>query len=239
MQRSLKILVGFECSGAVRTALRRLGHNAISCDFHATELPGPHIQDDVFNHVNGDWDMGIFFPTCTFMCNSSQKHLYTGMKKNEAGDNLCPERWAKMEKSATEFRYLDEELEYPRAIENPVMHGHAKSIIGRAQDQIIQPYNFGDRSTKGTCLWLTDLEPLYHTTPWLKPPTDREERKAWEGVWRASQNADRAKDRSRTFQGIADAMAEQWAGWAHGLDAALIRADQAMLEVTSAYRMAA
>lgn len=237
--RSLKIIVGFESSGVVRTALRRLGHDAISVDFLPTELPGPHIQDDVYNHVRGDWDMGIFFPTCTFMCNSSQKHLYEGMKANEAKDNFCPERWAKMEKSALEFRFLDEELDYPRAIENPIMHGHAKSIIGRKQDQVIHPYNFGHRQMKSTCLWLTDLEPLEHTTPWLKPPTDKEEKKKWEDNWRASQRADRWRDRSRTFEGIGDAMAMQWAGWATGLQAAMIRADQAMLEVTSAYRMAA
>jgi len=237
--RSLKILVGFESSGVVRSALRRLGHDAISCDFLASELPGPHIQDDVFNHVRGDWDMGIFFPTCTYMCNSSQKHLYIGKKKNEAGDNFCPDRWAKMEKSAREFRFLDEELDYPRAIENPVMHGHAKSIVGRKQDQIIHPYNFGHRQMKSTCLWLTDLPPLQHTTPWLKPPTDPEEKKAWEAIWRASEGEDRWRDRSRTFEGVADAMALQWAGWATGLQAAMIRADQALLEVTSAYRMAA
>lgn len=234
--RSLKILVGFESSGVVRTALRRLGHDAISCDFLPTELPGPHIQDDVYNHVDGDWDMGIFFPTCTYMCNSSQKHLYIGGKSE---NGLCPDRWEKMEKSANEFRYLDEELSYPRAIENPIMHGHAKSIIGRKQSQVIHPYNFGHRQMKSTCLWLTDLEPLEHTTPWLKPPTDREEKKLWEANWRASESADRWRDRSRTFDGIGEAMAVQWAGWATGISAALIRADQAMLEVTSAYRMAA
>jgi len=237
--RSLRIIVGFESSGAVRTALRRLGHDAISCDFFPSELPGPHIQDDVYNHVNGDWDMGIFFPTCTFMCNSSQKHLYIGQKKDETGENYCPERWAKMEKSATEFRYLDEELEYPRAIENPIMHGHAKSIIGRAQTQVIHPYNFGHRQTKSTCLWLTDLEPLEHTTPWLKPPTDPEEKKKWEDIWRAPEGPDRWRERSRTFEGIAEAMALQWAGRATGRQAAMIRADQAMMEVTSAMRLAA
>ncbi len=234
--RSLKIIVGFESSGVVRTALRRLGHDAVSVDFLPTELPGPHIQDDVYNHVRGDWDLGIFFPTCTFMCNSGLKHLYKGMKKE---NGICPERWEKMEKSAREFRFLDEELDYPHAIENPVMMGEAKSIIGRAQDQIIHPYNFGHRQMKSTCLWLTDLEPLEHTTPWLKPPTDREEKKRWEDNWRASQRADRWRDRSRTFEGIADAMALQWAEWATGLQASIIRADQAMLEVTSAYRMAA
>lgn len=237
--RPLKILVGFESSGIVRTALRRLGHDAISCDLLDSELPGPHLKCDVYDIVQDDWDMGIFFPTCTFMCNSAQKHLYTGMKANEAGDNFCPERWEKMEKSAREFRFLDEELDYPRAIENPIMHGHAKSIVGRKQDQVIHPYNFGHRQTKSTCLWLTDLEPLEHTTPWLKPPTDPEEKKKWEAIWRASEGADRWRDRSRTFEGIADAMALQWAGWATGVQAAVIRAGQAMLEVTSAYRMAA
>lgn len=183
--------------------------------------------------------MGIFFPTCTYMCNSSQKHLYTGMKANEAKDNFCKVRWDKMARSAHEFRKLDEELEYPHAIENPIMHGHAKSIIGRKQDQVIHPYNFGHRQMKSTCLWLTDLEPLEHTTPWLKPPTDFHEKKKWEDNWRASQTADRWKDRSRTFEGIGDAMALQWAGWATGVEAAMIRAGQAMLEVTSVYQRAA
>jgi hypothetical protein len=147
--RSLKIIVGFESSGVVRTALRRLGHDAVSVDFLPSELPGPHIQDDVHNHAGGDWDMGIFFPTCTFMCNSSQKHLYVG---GHSDNGICPKRWKNMLKSAQEFRHLDENLDYPHAIENPIMHGHAKSIIGRKQDQVIHPYNFGHRQMKSTYL---------------------------------------------------------------------------------------
>lgn len=227
--RSLNVLIGMESSGVIRSAFRRLGHNAVSCDFLPSELPGPHYQGDVWDIAFDDWDLGIFHPTCTFMCNSSNKHLYIGKKKENGRE---PERWKKMEISAEEFRRLDQDLDYPRAIENPIMHSHAREIIGRGQDQLFQLYHFGHREMKGTCLWLRKLKPLTHTTPWLKPPSDPEERKKWQKVHRASPGPERWKDRSRTRQGPADAMAAQWGGWATGIQAALVRADQAMIDLT-------
>lgn len=228
--RSLRVLIGYESSGITRTAFRRLGHDAVSCDLLATELPGPHYQGNVWDIIRDRWDLGIFHPTCTFMCNSSSKHLYIGKKKSGGID---PQRWRDMEKSAEEFRELDCDLDYPRAIENPIMLPYPKEIIGRGQDQIVQPYNFGHREMKATCYWLRGLKPLVHTTPDLRPPDDPEERKEWQKVHRATPSANRWRDRSRTYEGIAEAMARQWGGWATGLNAALIRAEQAITEVTS------
>lgn len=238
--RSLNVLIGMESSGVVRSAFRRLGHNAVSCDFLATELPGPHYQGNVWDIIHSApafgverWDLGIFHPTCTNMCNSGSKHLYIGKKKENGPDE---ERWNAMRRDAEHFRRLDQEPDYPHAIENPIMLPYAKEIIGRGQDQLFQLYHFGHKEMKANCLWLTDLPPLIKTTPDWKPPADPIERRKWAVVHRASPGPDRWKDRSRTRQGPADAMAAQWGGWATGFRAALIRADQAMIdlmEVTS------
>jgi hypothetical protein len=232
--RSLNVLIGMESSGVIRSAFRRLGHNAVSCDFLASELPGPHLQCDVFDVAfDRRWDLGIFHPDCTNMCNSSSKHLYIGKKKI---NGRYEPRWRKLERDAKQFRRLDQEIPYPHAIENPIMLPYAKEIIGRGQDQLFQLYHFGHKEMKGNCLWLTKLPKLVFTTPDWKPPKDPEERKKWATIHRASPGPDRWKDRSRTRQGPADAMAMQWGGWATGIEASLIRADQAiidLMEVTS------
>lgn len=231
--RSLNVLIGMESSGVIRSAFRRLGHNAVSCDFLPSELPGPHLQCDVWDVIHDPWDLGIFHPTCTNMCNSSSKHLYIGKKKENGREE---NRWGGMEADAEHFRRLDQEPQYPHAIENPIMLPYAKEIIGRGQDQLFQLYHFGHKEMKANCLWLTKLPKLVATTPDWRPPKDPIERRKWAKVHRASPGPDRWKDRSRTRQGPADAMALQWGGWATGLQAALIRADQAiidLMEVTS------
>ncbi len=159
----MRVIIGGETSGKVRDAFRRLGHDAVSCDFWPTDVPGPHYQGNYWDIARSEeWDLGIFHPTCTFMCNSGVHHLHT-----EEG------RWDKMVESAEDFKRLLE-LPYPLAVENPIMHGYAKEIIGRHQDQTVQPWMFGHEETKATCFWLNDLPPLRPTNDLGPPP--REER---------------------------------------------------------------
>lgn len=180
----MKILVGCEFSGTVREAFRKRGHDAVSCDVIPSELPGPHIQGDVLEQLRGGWDMLIVFPPCTHLAVSGARHFYR-----------------KAEEQAEALMFVKELLEAPVpkiALENPV------SIISswfRPPDQIIQPWQFGHGETKTTCLWLKGL-PLLQPTNIVDGRVPR--------VHRESPGADRWKRRSRTYQGIADAMAEQW-----------------------------
>lgn len=194
----MKILVACEYSGRVRDAFIAMGHDAISCDLLPTETEGPHYQGDVFDIINNGFDMMIAHPPCTYLANSGAKHLYAGMKK-ENGRN--EDRWQKMKEGAVFFkRLLDADI--PKiAIENPIMIGHAKKIIGQSQSQVIQPWQFGHGETKATCLWLKGL-------PKLQPTDIVEGREA--RVHMLPPSEDRWKLRSTTYQGIANAMAQQW-----------------------------
>lgn len=194
----MRVLVGCEFSGKVRDTFIARGHDAMSCDLLPTEAPGPHHQGDIAGILGDRWDMLIAFPTCTYMANSGSKHLYKGMKKTNGIDQ---ERWRSMEAAAAFFRKLWG-CKIPQiAIENPIMHGHAKTLIGVSQTQIIQPWQFGHGETKATCLWLKNL-------PLLQPTNIVSGREA--RIHRMPPSKDRGKKRSTTYQGIADAMAEQW-----------------------------
>jgi hypothetical protein len=202
----MRVLVACEYSGTVRDAFIAQGHDAMSCDILATERPGPHHEGDVREVLADDWDLVIAHPPCTYLCNSGVRWLYT-----EDG------RWEKLDEAAEFFRlFLDADC--PRVcIENPVMSSHAiKRIGGVKQSQSVQPYEFGHPESKRTCFWLRGLPALR--------PTDILERPAC-GHW-ANQSSktggnggkmpieprtpDRWKLRSATYQGIADAMADQW-----------------------------
>ncbi len=186
----MKILIACEYSGRVRDAFTKLGHNAISCDLLPTETPGKHYQGDVFDIIDAGFDMMIAHPPCTYLCNSGVSWLH----KDES-------RWGKMRDGAEFFKRLLDCSIARIAIENPIMHKYSKEIIGKSQSQIIQPWQFGHGETKATCLWLKGL-------PILKPSeivSGREQR-----LHRLPPSKDRAKLRSLTYQGIADAMADQW-----------------------------
>ena len=184
-----RILIACEFSGRVREAFRRKGWDAWSCDLLPTEIPGQHIQGDVLPHLMDGWDMLIAHPPCTRLCNSGVRWL--------AERNL----WQEMREGAEFFkRFLDCDIPI-KAIENPIPHRYALEIIGRKYDQIIQPWQFGHGETKATCLWLDKLPPLTPT----KIVAGREQR-----VFSLPPGQDRAKIRSTTYQGIADAMAAQW-----------------------------
>lgn len=196
----MRVLVACEFSGIVRDAFLAKGHDAVSCDLLPTERSGPHIQGDVLEVIGGRWDMMIFHWPCTRLCNSGVRWLYGGR-----GNTRDASRWKAMERDAQMFRrLLDSEI--PKiAGENPIPHRYAKEIMGD-YNQVIQPWQFGHGETKATCLWLKNL-------PHLKPTRIVSGRLP--RVHHASPGPERWKERSRTFPGIAEAMATQWTHHQH------------------------
>lgn len=187
----MKILIGCEFSGIVREEFRKLGHDAWSCDLLDTEIPGNHIKGDVLRILEDGWDMLIAHPPCFRLCNSGVRWLQER------------DLWEELDESAYFFRrFLNAPIEKV-AVENPIPHKYAIDRIGRKYDQIIQPWMFGHGETKATCLWLKNLPLLYPT----KIVDGRKGRVHYE-----SPGPDRWKNRSRTLQGIAKAMAKQWGG---------------------------
>ncbi len=184
-----RLLNGCAKSKFIADAFEAMGWEAWTCDILPAEGPGNHIQDDVLNHLDDGWDMAIFHPDCTRLCNSGVRWLHER-----------PELWEDLRKSAKFFnKLLDAKI--PRKVtENPIQHKYARALI-RKYDQIIQPWWFGEGETKATCLWLENL-------PLLKPTNIVDGRYA--RVHREPPSKDRQENRSRTCKGIADAMAEQW-----------------------------
>jgi hypothetical protein len=171
-----------------------------------------HIQGDVLDQLNKGWDFAIFHPPCTFLANSSSKHLYIDGDKAKGRD---PERWRGLRDGAAFFKALWEAPIPVVAYENPIMLGYAKDLIGCGkQTQIIQPWMWGDPATKRTCLWLRDLprlEPDFPTWEHLRkhlglPPGAKPKPE----VHFAAPGPNRGKIRSMTYPGIARAMAQQW-----------------------------
>lgn len=184
----MKVLVGCEFSGIVREAFKKRGHLAVSCDLYndsEIESDGHHIRSDIRYFLKaGMWDLGIFFPPCDHLCVSGA-------------------RWFKM-KAGLQEQALDLIARLmlapiPKiAIENPI--GVISSRI-RKPDQIVQPWQFGHGETKTTCLWLKNL-------PKLKPTKIVEGRE--QRIHHMAPGPQRGRERSRTYQGIAEAMAAQW-----------------------------
>ena len=184
----MRVLVACEYSGIVRDAFIARGHDAMSCDILPTESPGPHYQGDVRDVLYDDWDLVIAHPPCTRLTLAGVRWLHER--------NL----WHELDSACAFFRLFMGSA--PRvAIENPLPHGHATRRIGRAYDQRVQPWQFGHGETKGICLWLENL-------PRLAPTDIVEGREA--RVHRCPPGPERAKIRSRFFEGVAAAMAEQW-----------------------------
>lgn len=184
----MRVLVACEYSGRVRDAFIARGHDTLSCDLLDTEAPGPHYKGDVRDVIDLGWDLMICHPPCTHLAVSGARHFAA---KQASG----------VQDEALDFVRLLLASPIPRiALENPV------SIISsrvRKPDQIIQPWQFGHGETKATCLWLKGLPPLVPTAI----VDGREPR-----VHRTAPSPDRWKERSRTYPGIAAAMAAQWGG---------------------------
>ena len=184
----MRVLVACEYSGRVRDAFTALGHDAMSCDLLPTDAFGKHYQGDVFDIINDGWDLMIAHPPCTHLAVSGARHFAA---KQASG--------IQQEALAFVQRLLNAPIA-KIALENPI------SIISsriRKPDQIIQPWQFGHGETKATCLWLKGL-------PLLKPTNIVEGREA--KVHKMPPSPDRWKLRSTTYQGIANAMAQQWGG---------------------------
>jgi hypothetical protein len=182
----VRVLVACEYSGTVRDAFAARGHDAWSCDLLPTERLGNHIHGDVLQHLHRNWDLMIAHPPCTHLAVSGARWFKD--KQIEQAEAL-------------DFVHLLMDAPIPRiALENPI------SIISsriRKPDQIIQPWQFGHGETKATCLWLKNLPKLL----WTNIVEGREAR-----IHKMPPGPDRWKERSRTFEGIAQAMAEQWGG---------------------------
>jgi hypothetical protein len=188
----VRIIVGCECSGIVRDAFRRVGHDAWSCDLKPCEKGSKyHIRGDVRKYAMDEWDAGIFHPVCKRLANSGVRWLHERSLWDELDE-------------ATEFFNFFLQLDHiPKtATENPIQHKLARARI-RKYDQIIQPTDFGHTTRKATCLWLKGFEPLQPT--WKIP------KEFWtHEIHQEPPGEEREANRSRTFQGIALAMAMQW-----------------------------
>jgi hypothetical protein len=216
----MRVAVVCESSGRIREEFAARGHDAWSCDLKPTEIPGQHHEGDVFDFLkqSDPFDLMIAHPPCTYLCNSGVRWLYKNGKKqviNAEGDlNWDYERLKKMEDGARFFLYLREVARFRNphikmAFENPVPHLHAAIRIGWA-NQYVQPWWFGDPAFKATGLWLHKLPPLVPTNKLVPPKPGTKEHKEWSIIHRASPGPNRSEDRSRTFPGMAVAMAEQW-----------------------------
>lgn len=182
----MKTLIACEYSGIVRHELTKLGWDAISCDFLPTEIPGKHYQGDVTDILYDNWDLIIAFPPCTHLSVSGARYF-----KEKIADG-------RQQKAIDFFMLFARHPCKYIAIENPI---GIMSSIWRKPNQIVQPWQFGHGETKATCLWLKNL-PNLKTVDIVEGRVQR--------IWKMPPSPDRAKERSRTYSGIAKAMAEQW-----------------------------
>lgn len=204
----MKVLVACEYSGTVRDAFRKLGHDAWSCDIIPTDAdPAYHIQGDVLEILDQGWDMMIAHPPCTYLTAAGNKWF-----KPEYKDRF-PRRMEQMKEAAEFFIKLVNTQIDKIAIENPI--GRMSSIY-RKPDQIIQPYQFGHPVRKSTCLWLKNLPALIPTNIVDYEidvfPSGNRQSKWHTETGHIKDKQERSKARSKTFPGIAQAMAEQWGG---------------------------
>lgn len=224
-------LIGCETSGVVRRAFAALGHDVWSCDLlPAEDRSNRHIIGDVRDYLNEGWDfLAVMHPPRTRLCNSGVRWLFEPPTKLDAStyaptiaqaylawtrEQRLAFMWDELEKGAELFSACLNAPIDKIAVENPVMHRHARARITnyRPATQTVQPWWFGDAAFKATGLYLKNLNPLEPTNKLTPPKPGTAEHKAWSQVHRASPGPDRWKIRSRTYQGIADAMAMQWGG---------------------------
>ena len=210
----MKVLIACEESQAVTKEFRALGHDAYSCDILPCSGGHPewHLQGDVFKYINQGWDLMIAHPPCTFLAVSGARHLY-----NKDG-TINVERERERDLALVFVQKLMNVNIEKIAIENPI------SVISshiRKPDQIIQPYMFGDSASKSTCLWLKGLPKLKPTNivdkgafmEWIDKKTGKVKRQAlwyYQALQQAKTPQERRTLRSKTFKGIAEAMANQW-----------------------------
>lgn len=186
-------MVACEFSGVVRDAFLRRGISAISCDYLPSRSPGPHIIGDIRDQNLSEYDLLIAFPPCTHLAVSGARWFKDKKQEQEEALNF--------------IRFLLGAPVAKIALENPI--GIISSRI-RKPDQIIQPWQFGHPESKATCLWLKDLPPLQPTKILEKPAKGYWDNQTPSGQNKLGPSATRWMERSKTYQGIAEAMAEQW-----------------------------
>lgn len=231
----MKVLIACEFTGTVRRQFAAMGHDAWSCDLlPSADRSNKHLIGDVRQFIGpgNDWDLlMVAHPPCTRLCNSGVRWLTGEPPSKLTPYHHTPEECAwyatasRDERKAFMWQALDKgaalfsdmlNAPVPRiCVENPVMHEYAKARIANYVEftQSVQPYQFGHRETKRTCLWLKGLPPLVATTPWLEDEykaLSEDERRKWARVHNAPRNDQRWAERSKFFDGIAKAMAEQW-----------------------------
>lgn len=184
----MRVLVACESSGTVRDAFIRSGHDAMSCDLLPTDSQGPHYQGDVFDVIDYPWELMIGHPPCTHLSVSGARHFEA--KRMDGRQQAAVSFFMRLIRQSAHISMV--------AIENPVC---IMSSLYRKPDQIIHPWQYGHGETKATCLWLKGL-------PLLQPTNIVEGREA--RIHRMPPSPDRWKERSRTYDGIAKAMSEQW-----------------------------
>lgn len=218
----IDILVACEESQEVCKAFRELGFNAFSCDLQPCSGGHPewHIQDDIRNVLPKKKYAGVIsHPVCKELANSGVRWFSSidpreGYEWSEKyGVYLIADqsKWDALDEGAAFFNYF---VDYGKSgnniiIENPIHHKYAKERV-REQDQIVQPWQFGHKKMKATCFWQYGFPLLLETDVVGPPPKDKNERKSWQDVWLASPGPNRAKLRSKTYPGIAKAIAEQY-----------------------------
>lgn len=203
----MKVLVACEESGRVRDAFIRHGHDAMSCDLLPTARPGPHYQGDARDVLGDGWDMMIGHPECTYLCRAGQRWL-NAPDDDRPGRLKGEPRWAATLEAVDWFVELMTAPIPLIALENPRPGSHVAPVIGKP-DQVVQPWQFGHGEVKATGLWLKGLPPLEPTVVLPKVgPNGENWRRAT--VHTMPPGPLRRLLRSRTYPGIADAMASQW-----------------------------
>jgi len=215
--KPLRVLVGCETSGTVRRAFASLGHDAWSCAIlPADDGSNHHIRADIRDVLNGGWDLlAVLHPPCTRLCNSGVRWLST-----PPPGRTHEEMWKELDEGASLFSECWNAPIERVCVENPVMHKHAKARIKNFKPaaQTVQPWQFGDPAFKGTGLYLRNLPKLRPTYALTPPKAGTEEHTVWSAIHRAPPGPLRWKIRSKTFQGIASAMASQWGGLVEGYE---------------------
>lgn len=216
----MKVFVGYESSGVVREAFRSRGHDAWSCDIQGADDGSPyHLQGDVWDYIGDNWDLRIVHPPCTYLTCSAEWAFsdpdfvkYPGVgyhQRVKPGTLVGEKRRLARGKALDEIRRLMA-VKGPMCIENPV------GVISRyicKPTQLIHPHQFGEDASKATCLWLNGLLPLTHTrrvAPRMVNGRPRWANQTDSGQNRLAPGENRWKLRSKTYQGIASAMAAQW-----------------------------
>lgn len=207
----MRILIACEESQTVALAMRKLGHDAYSCDLQECSggFPEYHIKADVLTVLNDGWDLMVAHPVCKRLANSGVRWLHEPPK-----NRTLPEMWQELDEAAAFYLALRNAPIEKKAIENPIIHRYAKDLICNPLRHVVQPWWFGDPAFKATGFELIGLDPLEATNKLKPPKKGTPEHKAWSFIHRMPPGPDREKMRSKTFPGIANAMAQQWAGTA-------------------------